>query len=71
MIVDNLNEMLEQAINTPLVMGIALHSYLVGQPYRLRHLRRALRHVADHRERISMTTAGAIASHVMALDDRE
>jgi allantoinase len=52
-------------------MGIALHPYPVGQPYRLRHLRRALRHVAGHRGRISMTTAGAIASHVMALDRRE
>ena len=33
-------------------MGIALHPYLVGQPYRLRHLRRALEHVgrgARHR----------------------
>ena len=71
MIVDNFDEMLEQAVDAPLVMGIALHPYLVGQPYRLRHLRRALRHVADHRERISMTTAGAIASHVTALDRRE
>jgi allantoinase len=70
-IVDNFDEMLEQAIDAPLVMGIALHPYLVGQPYRLRHLRRALRHVAGHRERISMTTAGAIASHVTALDHRE
>ena len=65
MIVDNFDEMLEQAIDTPLVMGIALHPYLVGQPYRLRH------DVADPRERISITTAGAIASHVMALADRE
>jgi len=63
--------MLQPATDTPLVMGIALHSYLVGQPYRLRYLRRALRHVADYRERIFITTAGAIASHVMALDDRE
>ena len=60
MIVDNLNEMLEQAIDTPLVMGIALHSYLVGQPYRLRH------DVADHRERISIT-----AQRQARLDDRE
>jgi peptidoglycan/xylan/chitin deacetylase (PgdA/CDA1 family) len=71
MIVDNFNEMLQQAVDRPLVMGIALHPYLVGQPYRLRHLRRALRHVANHRERISMTTAGAIASHVFTLDRRE
>src|SRR3954447_8319892 len=71
MIVDNFDEMLEQATDAPLVMGIALHPYLVGQPYRLRHLRRALRHVAGHRGRISITTAGAIASHVTALDRRE
>ena len=42
LIVDNFDEMLEQARRQPLVMGIALHPYIVGQPYRLRHLRRAL-----------------------------
>ena len=41
MIVDNFDEMLRQCQAQPLVMGIALHPYLVGQPYRLRHLRRA------------------------------
>jgi allantoinase len=46
MIVDNFDEMLEQSRAQPLVMGIALHPYLVGQPYRLRHLRRALNHLA-------------------------
>ena len=38
-------------------MGIALHPYLVGQPYRLRHLRRAL---AAHRAR--RATAAACGS---------
>ena len=46
-IVDNFDEMLAQARAQPLVMGIALHPYLVGQPYRLRHLRRALQHIAN------------------------
>ena len=50
MIVDNFDEMLEQSSAQPLVMGIALHPYLVGQPYRLRHLRRALEHVARARD---------------------
>ena len=50
MIVDNFDEMLRQSEAQPLVMGIALHPYLVGQPYRLRHLRRALKHVAAKRE---------------------
>jgi len=45
LIVDNFDEMLMQSKDQPLVMGIALHPYLVGQPYRLRHLRRALQHV--------------------------
>ncbi|MFI5012486.1 MAG: polysaccharide deacetylase family protein [Hyphomicrobiales bacterium] len=69
MIVDNLDEMLEQAADAPLVMGIALHAYIVGQPFRLRHLRRALRHIARHRDRIWITTAGAIAAHVQTLPD--
>jgi peptidoglycan/xylan/chitin deacetylase (PgdA/CDA1 family) len=67
MIIDNLDEMLEQATSGPLVMGIALHPYIVGQPYRLRHLRGALRHVAARREGLWFTTAGAIAAHVAGL----
>lgn len=67
MIVDNFDEMLEQSADGPLVMGIALHPYLVGQPFRLRQLRRALRHVAQRRDDIWFTHAGAIAAHVAAL----
>lgn len=65
MIVDNVDEMLEQSRGQPLVMGIALHPYLVGQPYRLRHLRRALEHVAAARDRgdVWFTTPGAICEH--------
>jgi peptidoglycan/xylan/chitin deacetylase (PgdA/CDA1 family) len=51
-VIDQFDEMLEQAHKPSephgLVMGIALHPYIVGQPYRLRHLRRALRHIAMH-----------------------
>ncbi|KCB28119.1 polysaccharide deacetylase family protein [Bordetella hinzii] len=65
LIIDNFDEMLEQSRRQPLVMGIALHPYLVGQPYRLRHLRRALTHIAAHRERgdVWFTTPGAICAH--------
>lgn len=63
MIVDNFDEMLDQSRAQPLVMGIALHPYLVGQPYRLRHLRRALAHVAAHREAIWLTRAGDIHAY--------
>ncbi|MBN2760818.1 MAG: polysaccharide deacetylase family protein [Rhodobacteraceae bacterium] len=60
MIIDNFDEMLVQAQSQPLVMGIALHPYLVGQPYRLRQLRRALEHIVTHREQIWLTKAGDI-----------
>jgi len=67
MIVDNFDEMLSQAKAQPLVMGIALHPYLVGQPYRLRHLRRALSHICGKRAGIWFATAGAIADHAIGL----
>ena len=63
MIIDQFDEMLEQAHRMPLVMGIALHPYIVGQPFRLRHLRRALEHIATRRDAVWITTAGAIAEH--------
>jgi allantoinase len=65
MIIDNFDEMLEQSRAQPLVMGIALHPYIVGQPYRLRHLRRALQHIARERDRggVWITTPGAICQH--------
>lgn len=56
MIIDQFDEMLEQTsersqTSPPLVLGIALHPYIVGQPFRLRHLRRALKHIAEARTR--------------------
>jgi allantoinase len=63
MIVDAFEEMRMQAAAQPLVMGIALHSYIVGQPHRLRHLRRALAHIAQARDEIWLCRAGDIADH--------
>ena len=72
LIIDQLHEMLDQTrspTSAPLVMGIALHPYIVGQPYRLRHLRRALQEVAAARDagKVWTTTPGAIAQHVAGL----
>jgi len=63
-IVDGFDEMLRQAEAAPLVMGIALHPYIVGQPQRLGPLREALAHITAHRDRLWLTTAGGIASHI-------
>ena len=62
MVIDQFDEMLEQSGEQPLVMGIALHSMSVGQPFRLRQLRRALAHLAKHRDAVWITTAGEIAT---------
>jgi len=69
MIIDQFDEMLEQSSEAPLVMGIALHPYIVGQPHRLRHLRRALTHIAARREDVWLTTAGDIARHAAGLPE--
>jgi allantoinase len=63
LIVDNFDEMAAQSKAQPLVMGIALHPYIVGQPYRLRHLRRALKHIARAKN-VWLTTPGAIYRQV-------
>ena len=70
MIVDQCDEMLRQCDGQPLVMGLALHTFVMGQPYRLKHLRRALRHVLQAGgERLWPTTAGAIVDHVLTLPE--
>ena len=63
LIVDNFDEMLAQSKAQPLVMGVALHPYIVGQPYRLRHLRRALKHIAKNKK-VWFTTPGRICDFV-------
>lgn len=69
MIVDQFDEMLAQSTEQPLVFALALHPYVIGQPFRLRAFRRALAHIAAHRDRIWATTGGAIASHIIALEE--
>jgi hypothetical protein len=48
MIIGQFEELLRQSAKQPLVCGIALHTMIVGQPYRLRCLREALQHIANH-----------------------
>ena len=42
MIVDAFEVMHQECNKRPLVMGIALHAYIVGWPHRFKHLARAL-----------------------------
>ncbi|MGD9293573.1 MAG: polysaccharide deacetylase family protein [Roseobacter sp.] len=68
MVRDNFDEMLEQSVHQPLVMGIALHPYLVGQPYRLRALRGVLQHICAHHDDIWLTRAGEIFNYCVTCD---
>ena len=63
MIIDNFDELLEQSRSQSLVFGISIHAFLIGQPYRLRHFRRAMEHIARHRDKIWLTTTGGVAQH--------
>jgi len=69
MIIDQFEEMLRQSEKQPLVCGIALHTMVFGQPYRLRVLRDALKHIASHpyRDKVWFTRPGAIYEHCAAL----
>lgn len=69
LVVDQFDEMLQQAQDSAqgsaqgsaLVCPVSLHPHVTGQAHRIRHLRRALTHIAAHRERIWMTRARDIA----------
>ena len=66
-IIDNFDEMLAQSAGQPLVFPISLHTFIVGQPFRLRQLRRALQHIVAHREQIWLTRPGEICRHIESL----
>ena len=68
MIIDSFDVMHAESARRPLVMGIALHPYLMGYPHRLKHLERALRHVLERAdERVWVTTASAVNAHFRTL----
>jgi len=67
MLIDQFDEMFEQSRKYPLVYSVALHPFIVGQPFRLRALRRAIRHIMERRDDIWVTTPGEIAAYCETL----
>jgi peptidoglycan/xylan/chitin deacetylase (PgdA/CDA1 family) len=69
MIVDQFEQMLEQSERHPLVFALALHGFIVGQPFRLRPLRQAIKHCVEHKDakRVWFTRAGDIATYCFSL----
>ena len=67
-LIDQFDEMLEESVRRPLVMPIVLHSFILGQPYRLRHFRRVIEHILAHRDRgVWLARPGEICTHIESL----
>lgn len=60
MIIDEFDEMLAASERQALVMSIVVHSFISGQPFRLRQLTRALEHIASRAEHVWLTQPRAI-----------
>lgn len=71
MVVDQIDEMLEQCVKQPLCYALSLHTFIVGQPYRLAQLRRILRYIVEHprADRIWFTRPGAVVRHIESLPE--
>jgi len=67
MAIDAFDEQLQESSQYPMVYCLSLHTFLTGQPHRIRQLRRILSHIASQRDRVWLTTPGAIAEHVAGL----
>jgi allantoinase len=67
MAIDNLDELVEQSAHQPLVCGIVTHSFIVGQPFRLRRFRKAVEHLLGL-PNVWLTTPGEIAEHYAEIE---
>jgi peptidoglycan/xylan/chitin deacetylase (PgdA/CDA1 family) len=67
MIVDQFDEMLASSAEAPQVMPVILHSFISGQPFRLKALRQAITHLMAHADAVWFTQPGAIASHIVSM----
>ncbi|MSQ57880.1 MAG: polysaccharide deacetylase [Limnohabitans sp.] len=66
-LIDQFDEMLEESERRPLVMSIVLHSFILGQPYRLRQFRRVLDHISKYRDRVWLTRPREICQYIESL----
>ena len=58
-------ERLEASEAQPLVFSLSLHGFILGQPFRLRPLRQAMKHCVEHKgaDQVWFTRAGEIAKY--------
>jgi peptidoglycan/xylan/chitin deacetylase (PgdA/CDA1 family) len=68
-LIDQFDEMLAESARRPLVMGVVLHSFILGQPHRLRRFRSVVEHILKHRDRIWITRPGDICGFIESLPE--
>ncbi len=59
MIVDQFDQLYEDGARIPRFMAIAIHPFLVGHPFRARHLERALKYIRE-RDAVWLATGAQI-----------
>jgi allantoinase len=65
MIIDHFDTLWTEGESISRVVCVALHPYIMGQPHRIRHLERALRHIVGH-EGVWLATGKEIAAWYIA-----
>ena len=66
MFMDQLDVLLEESEKYPVVCGLSLHTFIVGQPFRFKYLKKMLEYVKNHKKKknIWFTRPGEIADYV-------
>ena len=69
MIVAQFDELVDQCVAQPLVMILSLHPFVMGQPFRIDALRKALTHCVGHsqKDRVWWTRPGDVADYCYKL----
>ena len=60
-IIDQFDVLMDLNEPQPLVFPLSLHSFIVGQPFRQKHLKRALDYICKRRDEIWITTPNEVS----------
>ena len=63
--VDQFDMLYSEGAESGRIMGVGLHPFMIGQPFRAGYLVRALEHIAKH-DQVWFTTSDEIAEHYLA-----
>lgn len=64
-VIDQFDQLYQESAESGRVMALALHPFVIGQPFRARYLARALAYIAGHKD-VWLATSDEIAAHYRA-----